>query len=68
MSEAFIPRPPDSGLDQLKVGLGDGPFSDGDEQHSNSISDRNRRRHKKMHEIERNLQVEFDWKMGEIMS
>ena len=55
MSAAFIPILLDSGLDQLKVGLGDGPFSDGDGQHCNCISDRNRRRQKKMHEIEKKL-------------
>jgi hypothetical protein len=54
-------------LDQFKVGLGDGPFSDGDEQHCHSISDRNRRRQKKMHETEKKLQVEFGWKFDEIM-
>ena len=45
---------PDSGLYQLKVGLGDGPFSDGDGQHCHCISDRNNRRQQKMHEIEKN--------------
>ena len=67
MSAAFIPILPDSGLDQFKVGLVDGPFSDGDGQHFHSISDRNRRRQKKMHEIEKKLQVEFGWKFDEIM-
>ena len=55
MSAAFIPILPDSGLDRLKVGLVDGPFSDGDGQHCNCISDRNRRRQKKMHRSEKNL-------------
>ena len=67
MSAAFIPVLADSGLDCLKVGLGDGPFSNCNGQHSHSISEQDRRRQKKMHVIEKKLQVEFDWKFDEIM-
>ena len=53
MSTAFVPMLPDSSLDQLKVGLDDRPFSDGNGQHSHCISEQNRRRQQKMHENEK---------------
>ena len=45
----------DSGLDQLKVGLGDRPFPDGNGRHSHCISEMNRRRQQKMHGNEKIL-------------
>jgi len=67
LSAAFIPVLADSGLDCLKVGLGDGPFSNCNGQHSHSISEQDRRRQKKMHEIEKKLQAELDGEIDEIM-
>jgi hypothetical protein len=49
LSTAFIPILPDSGLDQLKVGLSDVPLPDGNGQHSHCISEQDRRRQQKMH-------------------
>jgi len=59
LSATFMPMFPDSRLDQLKVGLSDGPFPDGNGQHSHCISEQNRRRQQKMHENEKKWAVEY---------
>jgi len=46
----------DSSLDQLNVGFGDSPFSDGNGKHFHSISEQNRRRQQKMHGNEKNFE------------
>jgi len=53
MSATFIPILPDNNLDQFKVALGDGPFSDGNGQHSHYISEQDRRRQQKMQRSEK---------------
>ena len=45
----------DSILNQLKIGLGDGSFSDGDGQHDQRITERTHGRQQKMHENVKNL-------------
>jgi hypothetical protein len=53
MSATFIPILLDNNLDQFKVALGDGPFSDGNGQHSYYISEQDRRRQQKMQRSEK---------------
>ena len=53
LSAAFIPVFIDSSSNEFEIGLVDGPFSDGNGQHSHSISEQDRRRQQKMHEIEK---------------
>jgi len=43
----------DSGLNRLKIGLGDDPFPDGNWQHDHYITKRKRRRQQKMHRSEK---------------
>jgi hypothetical protein len=57
----------DSVLNIIEILLANGSFSDGNGQHDDCISESNRRRQQKMHEIERKLQVGFDWKFDESM-
>ena len=48
MLSTLIPMLLDSNLDQLKVGLSDGLFPDGDGQHSHSIPEQDRGRQQKV--------------------
>jgi len=47
LGTTFMPMLRNGSLNQGNIGFGDGPFSDGNGQHSNCISELNRRRQKK---------------------
>ena len=57
---AVVPMLIDNGLDQWQIGVGNGPFSDGDRQHDHRISKRIRGRRQKMHEIKKYFSRQFE--------
>ncbi len=54
LSSAFLPMLVDSSLNQLKVGLANCPFSDGNGQHFHCIAEQKRGRQQKMKANQKN--------------
>ena len=68
LGTAFVPMGFDSGLNELKLSLGDCPCSDGDGQHPHHISERSRGRQQKMGINRKNFHLsEFGPELGPIL-
>ena len=66
MLSALTPKRINRGLDLNNISVGDGPFSDGNGQHTHCITERARGRQPKMKKSEKNFcGVRFDRKIGQ---
>ena len=66
MLSTLIPKRINRGLNLNNISVGDGPFSDGNGQHTHCITERARGRQPKMQKSGNNLGgVRFDRKMGQ---